>query len=193
MDVAKDYNPLKVLAEAAASASVGEILCTDGQQPCSSESSSPCLEVALGDFTKYLNKQPLSTAKAIYDKAVRLFYSDDSMVPAPGCEKGSFMVESSSKKDRPHLVLRGKNGSFKCDRTCPNFNALKLCSHTVAAANRNKELKIFLSKYKPSFNITGMILTDMPKKPGRKGGKGPAPKAKHVPVAERRPRNIHRL
>ena len=38
-----------------------------------------------------------------------------------------------------------------------------------------------------------MVLIDMPKNPGRKGGKEPAPKAKHVPVVERRPRNYAKV
>ena len=160
----------------------------DGQEPCSSATSRPCLEVPLEDFVKFLNKQPLSTAKSIYEKAVCLNFSDEAMVPAPGCEKGSYMVESSSRKDRPHLVLRGKNGAFKCDRTCPNFNALKLCSHTVTAANRSKELNLFLLKHKPSFDVTGAIMTDMPKNPGKKGGKGPTKKKVTVPIIERRSR-----
>ena len=100
-----------------------------------------------------------------------LYFSDEAMVPAPGCENGSYMVEGSSRKDRPHLVLRGKNSTFICDRMCPDFNALKICSNTVAAANRSNELKHFLSKHKLSFNVTGAIMTDMAKNPEKKAEK----------------------
>ena len=89
---------------------------TDHQVPSSAMRVQINLQVPYHEFKAHFSKQPESTVKGIYDKAVRLRLDPKCMVPAPGCGEGSVMVESNSN-NRPHLVLRGKcAGSLKCDK-----------------------------------------------------------------------------
>lgn len=50
-------------------------------------------------------KVPLSSTKGIWKKAEELLAETNSIVSAPGCERGSKMVKSRSGK-RLHLVCR---------------------------------------------------------------------------------------
>ena len=54
------------------------------------------------------------------------------------------MVESRGGK-RPHLVISGKGGQFKCDKDCLNYKSIGICSHTVAVAHINNKLEQFVS------------------------------------------------
>ena len=50
---------------------------------------------------------------------------------------------------------------MSCESTCPNWAALKICSHVVAAACFSSDLEIFLEKYHkkkctPNLAKTGM-------------------------------------
>ena len=95
---------------------------------------------------------------------------------APGCDEKTRMVESRRYKERPHLVTPGKQkGECRCEKNCPHFNGIRICSHTVVTAQQNRELLDFLNHYKQScarkaINLSLTVRTDMPKYPGRKGG-----------------------
>ena len=34
---------------------------------------------------------------------------------------------------RSHLVTKGRDGLYSCDKECANYHPLKVCSHTVVA------------------------------------------------------------
>ena len=95
---------------------------------------------------------------------------------APGCDPTSKMVASHRFKDRPHLVTKGKaNGEYRCEKNCPHWNGIKICSHTIATAESNGDLSKFLVWYKEkrsttAANLSAVVQTDMPQYPGRKGG-----------------------
>jgi len=40
-----------------------------------------------------------------------------------------------------------KKGRYTCDNDCPNWNSMKLCSHTVAVAEMNSLLQEFCELY----------------------------------------------
>ena len=66
-------------------------------------------------------------------------------------------------------------GHYRCEKNCPHFNGIRICSHTVVTAQQNGELLDFLNYYKQScakrgINLSLTVRTDMPKNPGRKGG-----------------------
>ena len=104
---------------------------------------------------------------------VELLQKPISIVPAPGCDVKVRMVESRRLKERPHLVTPGKGtGEDKCEKNCPHYNAIHICSHAVVTAQSNGELLDFLkwfqqSPSKKATNLCSVVKTDMPKYPGR--------------------------
>ena len=162
------------------------------QPPVVRESSRNTHMMPLEDFSQFFADQPLETIKGIYEKAKVLLGKQNSIVPAPGCDPKARMVESTRFRDKPHLVTPGKKGEYRCEKNCPHYNGIRICSHSVATAQDNGELLVFLTWFSQSFSKRGMNLTsaaktDMPKYPGRKGGKPPTSKrsATKLPVQER--------
>ena len=120
-------------------------------------------------------------------KAIELLNEADSISRAPGCDKKSCMVKSFSSS-KPHLVMAKNTGQYSCDNHCPNWRSLKICSHSVAAAEFNGELKKFVayvSKCNPKPNISKLATTHMPVRRGRKGGVAPSKKKKRVKASSR--------
>ena len=66
---------------------------------------------------------------------------------------------------------------YKCDDKCPQFKSLlKICFHTVAAAQHNGELDGFMGVYRKKYrkhqpNLSELAVHDMPASAGHKGGK----------------------
>ncbi|KAK3749032.1 hypothetical protein QZH41_006225 [Actinostola sp. cb2023] len=152
-------------------------------------------KISLGfdEFKDYLPDQPLETVRGMIEKAVELLCKPGGMSPAPGCDPHSKMVASHRFKDRPHLVTKGKaKGEYRCEKNCPHWNGMKICSHTIATAEKNGELLLFLQWYKRSrgskaINLSSVVRTDMPLYPGRKGGVPATTRRAHakLPVEER--------
>ena len=61
----------------------------------------------------------------------------------------TFMVESD--RGRLHYVVRSECGKVTCD-DCPRYKSVryKICSHSLAVAEKRKQLKNFLTWYKRS-------------------------------------------
>jgi len=141
--------------------------------------------ITLDEFRKYFNTQPDGTVEGIYKKAVELLGNENGIVRAPGCGEKARMVESRRLKERPHLVTPGKKkGEYRCEKNCPHYNGIRICSHTVATAQQNGELLDFLALYQRSSlkrgtNLSNTATTDMPKNPGRKGSVPSTSKRSH--------------
>ena len=166
IDQERCLSPLDVLADAALSSSV-----QDTTGPCVSNMSLP-----FSEFRVYLHGQPQETVKGMWDKAVELVSSPGKISSAPGCDPTLKMVASHRFKDRPHLIMKGKaNGEHRCKKSCPHWNGIKICSHTIATVESNGDLSKFLVWYKEkrstkAANLSAVVRTDMPQYPGRKGG-----------------------
>ena len=149
--------------------------------------------ITLREFSKYLDNQPSETIKGIYAKSLELLQKPNAIVPAPGCDVKARMVESRRLKERPHLVTPGKGrGEYKCEKNCPHYNGIRICSHAVVTAQSNGELLDFLkwfqqSRSKKATNLSSVVKTDMPKYPGRKGGVPSTVRRSHqkLPIEER--------
>ena len=64
------------------------------------------------------------------------------------------------------------SGKFNCD--CANYHSLNLCSRAVAATEINGRLAPFVEwykKFKKSPSVTKLLIKDVPKGYGQKGGK----------------------
>ena len=135
------------------------------------------LSVSMQDFRQYLPNLSELTANGIYKKACTLVHHVGKMTIVPGGNPKSRMVASTRLRERPHLIEKGKaEGEYKCEKTCPHYNALKLCSHVIVTAEANEDLKVFLQFYTKKkeaekMNLSRLLRTDMPSNPGCKGGK----------------------
>ena len=113
---------------------------------------------------------PRSVLDGIWEKAFELATDPNAIAPAPGYDKGQTVNSSSGK--RPHLAMAKNKGQYCCDSDCGNHKSLGICSHSVAVAETDGELKGFdwFVKAKKRPNITNLVLTGMPIGRGRKGG-----------------------
>ena len=131
---------------------------------------------------------PRSVLDGIWEKAFELATDPNAIASAPGYDKGHTVKSSSGK--RPHLVMSKNKGQYCCDSDCGNYKSLSICSHSVAAAEIDGELKGFIDwfvKAKKRPNITNLVLTGMPSGRGRKGGAPPRKKKKSITATSRTP------
>ena len=151
------------------------------------------LSVSLQDFRQYVPNLSELTANGIYKKACALVYHVGKMTIVPKGNPKSRMVASTRLRERPHLVEKGKTeGEYMCEKTCPHYTAPKLCSHVIATAEANKDLKPFLQFYakkkdEEKMNLSRLLRTDMPSNPGCKGGKPSTSRSStpKLPIEER--------
>ena len=137
--------------------------------------------IALSYKEAFANTQvPQSTAEGIWTKASMLVSEENAVVVAPGCGVKDRMVKSKSGTV-PHFVKVMDDLEYKCDDKCPQFKSLKICSHTVAAAQCNGEINKFMDVYRKKYgrlqpNLSELAIHGMPAGAGRKGGKTPRKK-----------------
>ena len=117
---------------------------------------------------------PLVTLQCMWEKASKLLTMGNGITAAPSDDKKARMTSSFSGKT-PHFVSSRSGGQYVCDSTCIQWNSAKICSHTLAVAEANGELKQFLQWYSTSGvspNITILAMEGLPKgRAGQKGGR----------------------
>ena len=112
------------------------------------------------------------TIHAIWVKAEQYLISEKDIVPAPGNNSKAMMVASQSS-NVPHFVCSSSDGQYYCDNGCLQWKSSKICSHTVAVAEKNGDLHAFLQWYictNQEPNITSVAMSGLPSGRGRKGG-----------------------
>ena len=131
---------------------------------------------------------PVAAIDGIARKAVEILSTEGAIVKAPGFSTEAKMVVSRSGR-RPHLIQpKRKSGGLMCDEDCPQYKSAKICSHTVATAEYNKQLDQFVASHnsvKKMPNLTKFATTNMPKGRGRKGSKGPVKRKRPIPGEKR--------
>jgi len=149
------------------------------------------LGISVTKMIDFMKNQPKETARGIYEKALQLVKDSSKISKAPGCNKKDRIV-ASTKEGKFHHVTAGKKiGEYRCDRSCPHWNGIKICSHSVAVADINDELHDFLTLYsgkKVGVNLTAAVQTDMPNNAGKKGSERKRVRNTLPPVTERIPR-----
>ena len=149
------------------------------------------LSVPISDFSGSVIT-PTEVLKAIWKKASELLHEPNSLSLAPGQDDKARVVKSYSES-RPHLVTRKRSGQYTCDDKCPNWRSLGICAHSVAAAEDNHELLLFVrwfTKAKKVPNITKLATTEMPAGRGHKGSKAPPKKRPKVQPESRTPFSV---
>ena len=116
----------------------------------------------------------LSTLQNIWKKAQDLLQSKGSVLKAPWLPGDKAKLVKSTSSAHPHVVqTHGKeNKLYCCDSNCHMYKGFSLCSHVIAAAEHNNELKPFLDCLKDcgKLNLTAIANEGLPKGAGRKGG-----------------------
>ena len=105
------------------------------------------LSLTKSEFAKYLSSQPAETIDAIYNKSVRLLNDPSLMTRAPGCNVKDRVVSGKTPGKFHHVTYGKKLGEYRCDKSCPMWKGIKICSHTVASAEDNKELIAFVNGF----------------------------------------------
>ena len=115
---------------------------------------------------------PAPSLEGMWDKAKRLLRSPDDIQMAPG--NTSARMVASSSDGPPHYVCL-KKGRCECDQTCPHFQAVGLCAHSVAVAELLGSLHSTLEAVSRmnKVSITKLAKHNLPSGAGRKGGKSP--------------------
>ena len=117
---------------------------------------------------------PEEVLNAITRRAEELLSNPQSIVSAPGSTYDRTYIVESKISSKPHFVSLEKNGKTTC-KDCPGWKSLKLCSHTVAAAEKSgrllKYVKWLKEKGPSRMNITSYVTCDSGKGTGEKGEK----------------------
>ena len=161
-----------------------------------SESSSPTIKrvnISTDLVESGIQSAPAEILRSISNKAEELLNKNGSIVHAPGSVDGMAYVVESYTSVRPHYVSIAKNGKVTC-QDCPNWKALKICAHAVAAAEKcgiiTKYIKWILEKGPAHINITALMTSDSSSGTGKKGGKGSTARRKGGRTANRTPASV---
>ncbi len=129
----------------------------------------------------------------MWEKAGKLLSLERGIQAAASPVRGSWSVQSFSSPT-PHFVTCKESGQVSCDPQCSRWVALKMCSHTLAVAERTGQLSAFLKWYTTTnqgVNMTNLSMLNMPQGRGQKGGvpkrKRPRKKAPEPEMVTSRP------
>jgi hypothetical protein len=144
------------------------------------------LSIGANESGLNLHKEVVS---GIWEKAEKLVNMERGLQPAASSDSSAWSVQSFSSPI-PHFVTSKESGQFMCDPRCPQWESLKICSHTVAVAEKIGKLSPFLHWYNTTIkqlNVTSVGMLNMPKGRGQKGGvpkrkraRKPAPEPKQT-------------
>ena len=136
-----------------------------------------------------------STLSNIWSKATKLVKSNSDILNAPWLTDAKARLVKSTSSPHPHVVTTSKSNKnlYCCDEKCPMFAGFSICSHVVAVAEFNGDLRSFLdAARKCAPNLTAIANHGLPKGAGRKGGAIKRKRKAPVPVESRsvRPRLV---
>ena len=84
-----------------------------------------------------------SMLQPMWEKAEKLLNDERGLQPAASSDPNAWSVQSASSTV-PHFVTSKEDGQFLCDTHCPQWISSKICSHTLAVAQRCGKLAAFL-------------------------------------------------
>ena len=85
---------------------------------------------------------PIEILSEMFNSASNLLRDPAPIFQHPGSE--GYLAKSQSNPSQPHHIKINKIGSFVCDISCTKFKSYRICSHTVAVAEKGKYLEEFL-------------------------------------------------
>lgn len=111
---------------------------------------------------------PAPILREIFVEANRLL-EENGEIHQFGQDNSYYVQDSSRNGWAVHVKIRGR-GEVSCEPTCLRWASYKLCSHTIAVAEKEGVLMGFINKYARSNrepNITTLATQDMPKGRGK--------------------------
>ena len=131
-----------------------------------------------------------STLQNVWRKAEQLVtHTQKQILSVPWTSDSKSRLVKSSSSPQPHLVTSDPSNDtiYRCDDKCPMYKGFSLCSHVIAAAEDNGDLKSFLDSISNSCtpNLTAIAMNGMPSGSGRKGGVPKRKRGKSQPVQSR--------
>ena len=157
-----------------------------GETSSSVEKGNSSFTLSVSPLTLHLNGTiSQHTLKGIWKKAEMLLATPGNVIKIPWSDNPRSRLIKSLSSEHPHVVDVKKGYMYFCDDKCPMFKSYHICSHLVAAAEDNGELKSFLgnSGYLFQPNLTTISNEGMPAGSGRKGGRQKR-KRKSTPAVE---------
>ena len=110
----------------------------------------------------------------MWKKAENLVNSKGHVLTAPWLSDNKARLVKSNSSPHPHIVTTHKSNNrvYCCDDKCAMFKGFSLCSHVLAVAECNGDLKSFLDSVSGTCtpNLTAIANQGLPKDAGRKGG-----------------------
>ncbi len=154
--------------------------CTDAQSAIEQAPSSSGLSdhargschVSISPAESGITSLHQSVLQPVWEKAERLLNRERGLHRAASSDPTAWSVQSLSSAV-PHFVTSKADGQVLCDAQCPQWVSTKICSHTVAMAERSGKLAAFLKWYvstSQETNVTNLGMLNMPKGRGQKGG-----------------------
>ena len=103
--------------------------------------------IPIGPDKADLPNIPFTTVQGIWSKAKELLLTQGAIVNGPCFSKSvdKTVVVASKSSAKPRIVTVKAGGTVCCENGCPNWTALQICSHTIAAACLCSELEPFLT------------------------------------------------
>ena len=130
-----------------------------------------------------------ATLQSMWAKAEALVKSSGEIIKVPWSDDDKERLVKSSSSSQPHLVTRDSknNKLYRCDSQCPMFKGFCICSHVLATAQVNGELKSYLDNIKVCKpNLAAIADHGMPSGTGCKGGVAKRKRSRKVtPVVTR--------
>ena len=131
-----------------------------------------------------------STLQNIWKKAEQLVTcTQKQILNVPWTSDSKSRLVKSSSSPQPHMVTSDPNNDkiYRCDDKCPMYKGFSLCSHVIAAAEDNGDLKSFLDNISNSCtpNLSAIVMNGIPSGSGRKGGVPKRKRGKSQPVQSR--------
>ena len=120
---------------------------------------------------------------------MKLVESKGDVLNAPWLSDEKARLVKSTSSLHLHVVTTNKENKnlYCCDDKCPMFAGFSICSHVVAVAEFNGDLRSFLdaARAKCTPNLTAVANQGLPKGAGRKGAVPKRKRKSLVPVESR--------
>ena len=166
--------------------------------PVTSVSSGKLKNLSLSPNDTGILYPTIEILRNIFVKAESLLEREGSITSFSGMQNPYF-VESKSNPKEPHKLNVYSNGNVECDNNCLQYKSYKICSHSVAIAEKYGCLKIFVEivKKNPAC-LNDLVNSRQPINTGKKTisstqkRKGHKISSKEVPISFSQKPNLKR-
>ena len=110
---------------------------------------------------------PIKILDGMFKSVSNLLQDQASIVQCP--ESEGYLAKSKSDPNQPLHIKLNKNGRFAWDTSCTKFKSYRICSHTIAAAEKEKPLETSLGFVRPNqAKLSDLVDANVSKNTGKK-------------------------